>query len=74
MSSEMDLQNRHSETKLSTKVTHPLKGGKFGKKETPKSSFFQQHACCKIYLRRLTAFINKSPYKNDFSNYTYFLL
>jgi len=38
MSSEMDLQNRHSETKLSTKMTHPLKGGKFGKKKETTSS------------------------------------
>jgi hypothetical protein len=74
MSSEMDLQNRHCETKLSTKVTHPLKGGKFENKETSKSLFFQQHACCKIYLRLLKAFINNNPYKNYFSNYIYFLL
>jgi len=33
MSSEIDWQNRHRETKLSTKVNHPLKGGKFENKE-----------------------------------------
>ena len=51
MSSEIDLQYRHCETKLSTKVTQPLKGGKFQNKEKSKSLFFQQHASCKVYLR-----------------------
>jgi hypothetical protein len=51
MSSEMDLQYRHFETKLSKKATQPLKGDKFENKETSKSLFFQQHVCCKIYLR-----------------------
>jgi hypothetical protein len=32
ISSGIDLQNRHCKTKLSAKVTQPLKGGKFENK------------------------------------------